>query len=383
MKNRRIISWNIRLCIGALSFFSITSHAEPKPVLHKATARIHVMDTDSSGNPYFLRTQIEIIQSKPILYEVANRLNLAGKWSVDGKKLLTATVHGILKKSLHVDQQGDTSLIAISVQRTDSAEAARIANEIANTYRDYYLELLERENRAALAIFETALKKQKDRVAAAEKKVEQLRVECKMPADGGTCVDVQNMRLMRLENERFTTQMEMIKKKAKLKILKDHANEDLIERASFISFDQMILNIIQQIQDIKIQTAFLETEQGDDHPELKQTRLQKQKLEKTLAVRLEVLEKSLKSEYALAEAMFGALDKELDDLHSEAISLHKKAQPYRAAITDLESERVVLKQLEAKLRAEMIRREVPQNPVEIISPAKPPQFRGVPQRVDS
>ncbi|MCK4565655.1 MAG: hypothetical protein KAU94_13380, partial [Verrucomicrobia bacterium] len=153
MKNRRIMDWNILLCIGVISFFSSTGHAAPKLVLHKATARIIVSDPDSyldpskpgslsSGNPYFLRTQIEIIQSKPILYEVAKRLNLAERWSVDGTKLSKDAVHKILKESLKVYQQRDTSLIAISVQRTDSAEAAQIANEIAETFHDACLEVL-------------------------------------------------------------------------------------------------------------------------------------------------------------------------------------------------------------------------------------------------
>lgn len=383
MTNTGKFYWNILLCIGAVSIFSAPSHAAPKPVLHKATARIHVFDPDSyldpskpgalsSVNPYFLRTQIVLIQSKPILHEVAIRLNLAEAWSVDGKKLSTEAIHKILKQSLRVYQQRDTSLIAISVQRSDPVEAVRIANEIAEAFRDARLEVLEKKNRAALASFEAILKEQKDRVAAAEKKVEQLRIEYKVPADESNRVDVQNMRLMRLENERVTTQMAMIETKAKLQILEDHAEEDLLERASFTCFDPLVLNSIQQIQEIKIQITLLEAEQGDEHPELKQSRLRKQKLENTLAARLIVLEKILETEYTLSEKMFEALDTELDGLQFEAISRLKKEIPYRHAVSTWESEQLILKQLEAKLQLKAIRREFPRNPVEMISPAKPP-----------
>ncbi len=385
MKNRQIISWSIRLCIGALAFFSVTSHAAPKPVLHKATVRIYMKDSGSSkpgslssGNPYFLRTQIEILQSKPILYEVAKRLNLAENWSVDGTNLSQDAVHEILKGSLTVYQHRDTTLIAISVKHSDPSEAAKIANTIAETFRDSRLEVLEKENHVALAVLAGALKKQKDRVVAAEKKVEQCRVEYKIPADGSHRIDVQNMRLMRLEDARHSALMAKIGIKAKLQILKDHAEEDLLERTSFICFDPRVLNSAQQLQELKIQITLLKAEQGDEHPELKRSRLQKQKLEKTLAARLSVLEKSLKSEYALSEKMFEALDAELDGLQSaaqaEVISRRKEEKPYRNAESALESEQFIFKQLKSKVEEERVAMKDPKSPVEIISLADPSNF---------
>ena len=336
MKNRRIMDWNILLCIGAVSFFSTTSHAAPTPVLHKATVRIKVFEQnfhlnalppDSSfpENPYFLRTQIEIIQSKSIFYEVANRLNLAEEWSADGKKLPQDAVYKILKKSLTVYLYRNTSLIAISVQRTDPVEAGKIANEIANTFRDAQLGFLEKERRASVTSFEKSMKEQRDRVEAAEKKVELLQPKFSTP--GSDSVDVQNMRLARLEDARFSAWKEMIEIKAKLQILKDHAEEDLLGRASFTCFDPMVLNRLQQIQDIKIQITSLEAEQGDEHPELKQSRLQKKKLENTLAARLIVLEKSLKTEYTLSEKMFETLNAEADSLPARG---HQSPQKRKA-----------------------------------------------------
>ncbi len=97
----------------------------------------------STYNPYFLRTQFEILQSKPIIYEVVNRLNLQQEWGKAGAKLPREVAYKILKNSISVFQQRDTSLIVISVKRDNPDEAADIANELSEVYREricrYYI----------------------------------------------------------------------------------------------------------------------------------------------------------------------------------------------------------------------------------------------------
>jgi capsular exopolysaccharide synthesis family protein len=324
-------------------------------------------------NPYFLRTQFEVLQSKPILNEVIRRLNLQSEWGKDGEKLPRDVAYKILRNSLSVFQQRDTTLIVISAKRDNPNEAAKIANEVAEVYRDSRLEISSKDARAAIDKIAEALKEQRDRVDAAEIVVENLRKEHGIAEISGEgSVDAKNMRLQQLEGERMAARREMINKEGSLKILEELDDAGLIEQASYLTFDQLVMNTIQQIQDADVQLSSLEADYGENHPEVQRVRSQLKKLENTLSQRILALRNGLKTEYFLAKNMFEALDKELEDERSLSIeSQGAKFRPFRNAQTDLESERFIYSQLNAKLRQEIITLQVPRNPVEIIDVAEP------------
>ena len=280
----------------------------------------------STYNPYFLRTQFEVLQSKPILHEVINRLNLEAEWGRDGQKLTHDVAYKILKNSVSVFQQRDTSLIVINVKRDNPNEAAKIANEIAEVYRDSRLELASEEARAAIEKIAEALKEQRLRVDEAEQKVEEIRVELDIAVIGGEGdVDVDNIRLQQLESDRQAAQLEMVEKEGLLKILEDLDDKSLLERASYITFDQFVMSTIQQLQDIDVQLSSLEADYGSNHPEVQRYTLQKIKLEETLSTRLQALRNGLETEYLIAKNRFETTDKMLAEVRSESIEARAKS----------------------------------------------------------
>ena len=326
-----------------------------------------------SYNPYFLRTQFEIIQSKPILYEVVNRLNLQQEWGKGGEKLPREVAYKILKNSISVFQQRDTSLIVISVKRDDPEEAADIGNELAEVYRDSRLDLAHKSARGAIDKIEEALKDQLGRMEEAEEKVQSIRSELDIAVVGGDgSIDVGDIRMQQLEGDRLFAQKEMVEKEGLLQILENLNDKDLIDRASYITFDQNVMSTIQQLQDIDVQLSSLDADYGSNHPEVKRYVLQQQKLEETLKKRLQALRNGLQTEYMIAKNNFESLDKVLATVRSDTIeSQGTKYRPFRNAQNDLETERFIYNQLKSKHRQEIITLEVPSNPVDIIDVAEP------------
>jgi len=97
----------------------------------------------ASPDPYFLATQLKIIQSYSNLTNVIGKLRLDSKlaqqngftrWTMD-------ETFAYLSKKISVQQTRGTSLIEISTKNLDPALAANIANEIAASYRNARLEL--------------------------------------------------------------------------------------------------------------------------------------------------------------------------------------------------------------------------------------------------
>src|ERR1035437_317426 len=73
-------------------------------------------------DPYFLRTQFEIIQSRPILYDVIGNLKLqehfGRMYSDDGSPYTPPQAADELEKSMKVEQYRDTNLIELRVYRS-------------------------------------------------------------------------------------------------------------------------------------------------------------------------------------------------------------------------------------------------------------------------
>ncbi len=352
------------------SSFSRISVAEDSPEINPFAAQQSYM---TPYNPYFLRTQFEILQSKPILNEVLYRLNLQEEWGKTVEKLPREAALKILKNSIDVFQQRDTSLIVISVKRDNPDEAADIANELAEVYRDSRIDLASRSARAAIDKIEESLKDQRLRVEQAEENIQRIREELDIAVVGGEGnVDVGDIRMQQLEGDRLLAQKEMVEKEGLLKILEDLDDKDLIERASYITFDQFVMNTIQQVHDYTVQLSSVNADYGKNHPEVKRLELQIKTLEQTLQHRLQALRNGLETEYVIAKNNFENLDNILANVRSDTIeSQGEKLRPYRNALADLETERFIYNQLMSKHRQEIITLEVPRNPVDIIDVAEP------------
>ncbi len=327
----------------------------------------------STYNPYFLRTQFEILTSKPILNEVIYRLNLQSEWGKNNEILKRDIALKILKNSISVFQQRDTSLIVINVKRDNPDEAADIANEIAQVYRDSRLELASKSARKAIDKIEESLTEQRQRVANAEENIQKIREDLNIAVVGGEGqFDVGEVRMQQLEGDRLFAQREMVEKEGLLRILEDLNDKDLLERASYITFDQFVMNTIQQIQDIEVNLSSVQSDYGDNHPEVKRLKSQIVTLEETLKKRLSALRNGLDTEYIIAKNNFESLDKVLASVRTDTIeSQGAKFRPYRNALADLETERFIYNQLMSKHRQEIITLQVPQNPVDIIDVAEP------------
>ena len=323
-------------------------------------------------DPFYLKTQFEILQSKPILNEVIYRLNLQEKWGKKG--LLPREVAlKILKNSLSIYQQRDTSLIVINVKRNDPNEAAEIANEISQVYRDARTELATKNTRNALDKIDESLSEQRVRVDEAEEKIQEIREQLDIAVVGGEGqFDVGEVRMQTLERDRLAAQREMVEKKGLLDILDSIGDEDLAEQASFITFDQFVVDVVRRMELLEVELSALDADYGRNHPEVKRLLLQKKSLEKNLKERLDALRNGLQTEYSIAKSKFDGLDKVLTSVRTDSIETQgAKYRPYRNALADLETERFIYNQLLAKHRQEIITMQLPRNSVNIIDVAEP------------
>ena len=85
-----------------------------------------------------MATEIETLLSETLLVKVVEALNLNTEWGrkyLNGEKLKTTESVAIMRGRLEIKPVPNTTIISIRVFSEDRAEAAQIANSLAETYR--------------------------------------------------------------------------------------------------------------------------------------------------------------------------------------------------------------------------------------------------------
>ena len=141
------------------------------PESYASTARVKV-DPDPKGplnstatpesasnyDPYFIQTTFEILRSQVVLGPVIDQLQLNDVWGKKyngGAPLKSAQSMEMLKARLDLAPIRNTSIASITVYSEDRDEAARIANAIAGSFRDYRVRSrVEASDRALQAMWD-------------------------------------------------------------------------------------------------------------------------------------------------------------------------------------------------------------------------------------
>lgn len=358
------------------------------PKQYAADARILVrednMDVDvferqmpMGYNPFFLRTQYEIIQSRQILYQVINNLNLQQVWgeknNEDGSPVSREDAYITLRSSVKVQQYRDTSIIAIVLFRENPEEAARIANEVAAVYRDHRLSMKRREVKRAIEVLENEMHKQEEKVARAEDDLERIRKDLGVSMIT-TGVRADKMRLQQLEADRIAARVDMIVRKARLDQLDALNGDELMNASSYIVNDQALASVRAQLVDSEVTLKVMLETYGLNHPEVRRIQAGVNELKKKLTEALAGLKKGLKADYEVALAKFSALELELETAKTSDIAAeNEKFRPFEKAEREVEIQRQILNALRSRVAQQGIEVEVPRTPVEVVDTAEPPQ----------
>ncbi|HLP77532.1 MAG TPA: polysaccharide biosynthesis tyrosine autokinase [Candidatus Paceibacterota bacterium] len=131
-------------------------------------------------DPYFIQTEFEVIQSQLILGKVIDKLKLNEEWGkkyANGQALKDSESLELLKKSIRLTPVRNASMIEVEVFSDKPDEAARIANEIVDTYAEH-------RKQVSLSMLSTSVKALEEKQAehlkkidTAQKEVDSLRTE--------------------------------------------------------------------------------------------------------------------------------------------------------------------------------------------------------------
>jgi len=149
------------------------------PPQYEATTRISIgVDDPESYDPYFIQTELYIIRSEAVLGKVVESLNLNVEWGkkyAGGKDLKTSETIRLLNRRLKLHLINNTRFLDISVTDENPIEAAKIANAIAQSYRNFRIERNQKELVLGVKLMKDEYQKEAANIETRQERLEQLR----------------------------------------------------------------------------------------------------------------------------------------------------------------------------------------------------------------
>jgi uncharacterized protein involved in exopolysaccharide biosynthesis len=195
--NRPRFPFAILFCVWLLVVITTTLVTMVLPESFGSTARIRIErdSTDIHGlaeggapagyDPHFLQSEFEMIQSERVLQKVIELLDLNREWGrrfANNERLKTFETLGLLKGRIDLRPIRNTSLIEIRVYSERADEAAKIANAIAEAYRQHRLEQRTARISAGIRALEEAYVANRQQLRRLRSEVAELSREQSNPA---------------------------------------------------------------------------------------------------------------------------------------------------------------------------------------------------------
>jgi capsular exopolysaccharide synthesis family protein len=357
------------------------------PKIYMASSRIQVREDapdrpvferqmTSPYNPFFIKTQYEIIQSREMLSQVLDDLKLPEKWGeqggYEGGVMTREDALARLKGSIRVNQYRDTTLLDIQVYNEDRMEAAAIANQLATVYRDYRLSEQRGEIQRAVDALREELKTQQQAVEDAENELERIRRETGF-TDTIRGYTPEKQRIAQLESERGAAQVAMLVSKTRFDQISGLTGRELLDAAQYMVSDMTLANLRRQFVESEVMLKQMLESYGENHPQVKQAKAARDELERKVNDQLAGLKRGIQAAYEMDKTKFDALDQQLADAKSAVIEAAGATElPFERAQRNVELRREILTALLSRVTQEGIELGASRTPVIIIEKAVPP-----------
>ena len=307
----------------------------------------------SMADPFFIQTEFQRIQSKPVLYKVVEELNLQQEWGRKYKQpgaLTRDRAFNILKGSINVQQQHNTSLVEIHAYSDNKDEAATLANKVAEVYAKVRSEQRGDRVKGGVVALRKLLVVQDQEITNIQSRVNALRTELKISdteAQGNQptpTLTSENLRVLNTgyfdASRNFITASNIYAKMAGL------SREQLKDAVLTQVTDARLSDLIGQENSTEQKLETLRAGQlGADHPEVRTATELLKTVRKQLDGALTGLLFGLKTKMETEQAYAVHCRAQLDEATQNDSTAYSKTRPYYEAKDELAQKKLWREQL--------------------------------------
>jgi capsular exopolysaccharide synthesis family protein len=362
------------------------------PESYASTARIRIEPdsiADISGvgshvtyapyDPYFIQTEFEIIQDRVVLGKVIEALNLNVEWGkkyFGGETLKTPETMEFLKRRMSLTPVRNTKLIGITVYSEDKNDAARLANAIAEAYRNYRRQLREQLTLNGIKVLEDQFKSEGEQIQTVQTNVDNLRHELSVndsdpnsmnPTPTLSQEQLRTYNTVRLEGE--TRYMKLEKQLTQLQALSPDKLRDVLPTLIPDGALSELLNKLHESQQTFV-TLTNDYSPADLHIARVQSLIDE--LNRQIDARVAGIMASMENQDQSEKAALDSLTASVETAKEKDQTDFMKGQPYWQEKRKLGNMIEFHRLLAAKIESEKLDLEIPKTSiVEITGPAEP------------
>ncbi len=334
--------------------------------------------TEFGGDPRFAPTQFQVLQTTEMLYPVIEQLKLQEKWAGGSQPLPLQVAYGRLRGMMNVREVRNTNLFDIVISSRDPAEAAEIANTIAEVYARKRIEEQEAIYSRALAQIQEEVVKQQEKVTAAFADLQRIAAEAgitDMAPDGteGVTSPLDSL-LMSQEQMVDNARQEVAALRTKLNQIEQLKGEELMRALTTLNIaDPIVMKILPQYQDLEATEAnLLNSGLGRNHPNVRALRAQKAVYIRQLDDSVDSIRASLAINLRIAESTLQGLESKLDDKRGEFVTSRASRGDYTTAKAAYVQAKGILQAAEMRYQTQIMELGMPRTPAKIWQKAEVP-----------
>ena len=317
--------------------------------------------------PQFFATEFEIIKSRNSLEKVVANLELVNRWDIDKEQAL-----GILEDIVSTQNIRGTDLISIRVRHTNKVDAKDIAEEVADSYKEYRTEIESREAERQLRELNKAVREQEDKVEERRKvlstivRTKGIIYKGQDSFYGTTGVD-EDMGARNALATFHEIEQEKLQLESQISSLLKYDSDQLMVYASGLDLPDNIIKTLypeyllmkRNLEGLRINGL------GAKHPIVLAAVDNLEKMKQQLDEGVVNLRATLSAQLDLATNRLDKVKARKDLTHEEAIKRGLDAQDYVDAKREFETDQELLSTMKLKQIAETISRKIPGESVQV------------------
>lgn len=377
IRKRRFIIVFTTLAMGIFSFlFSIMQQPVP---LYQATAAVKVEQSGSITGLYiqsvswsqtdYMQTQAAMIKSYYIMERAAKRLGLIPS-DLPSDKVRSSKKHQDiimkLRKNVETEQEGYSNIIIILATSKDPVFAQRVANTIAQVYKEQHALDLNKRTFEAKKFIENQLMVVKERLRDSEEAVRKYREENKLISlNSQTATLLSQMATLKAVYEKSKVEYQKIKKVQGF--LERTKNKPLTSKISFYINEASSLykNLNDRLVQLMLKRDSLLLIYTENYPQIIEINKQIMEIVENMKAQLSSQEKTVAGSIKTMEEKIDEIDEQIKALPEMGLELARLEQKVGV-------NREVYAFLEKKYQESLIKEAEKIEEVQIVKPALEP-----------
>ncbi len=367
----------VRFGIVLLSFLlvvitaGITTYFMPRKYRSSVTVELRMPSADpklfhdlsGSGSGIdagYAATQFEIIQRKEVLYPVVDGQDLPHRWAIDGVDPSRETCYWKLRNMLTLKPIRSTQLLDIAVTSTSATEAALLVNAVVQSYEEALKSQFTDIAGVSQSAIEKDLSAQKKRVDELNGKMLKMQQANPLLQDANTNLssamtgDPREAQISAKETEVNKAQTIVAALQSQLDQVARLRGDELMRALPQLEIvDPTVLKILPNYQEaVSSEAALLNSGLGPNHPKVKSLRASKEVYVKQLDDQIDSIKRSLAIKLEIAQKTLESVKGQLEAARKEQTSLRVVSVEYNQLKDEYLRSRTVLDTALAKQSAD-------------------------------